>query len=362
MEFIIYTNTVWNSPPRSRHQLANALANKKIKTTFVASNVIGKPALETIKENEYLDVIIPHFPVSRRVRYRTPGINEGYQLWLFPALQKRFDHNVIVICCDFGGYLVGRYFKNLIYYASDDFINNVKLPYLVKAYTVFTQNQLIKTSVFTIATARKLVEDFSKLNKKSFELPLGAPDFETGKHKALREKDGRIKVVLLGFIDKEKTPVKLLQNILALKNTELYLIGPIKDNILDYLSPSERVFPLGIQTGDPLLNTLLEMDVAIAPYYMEDSNSGRTPNKMWQYLAAGKPAVITNLPNVQHWEFPSGTVYKANTENEFIALVKEAYTNDSPQLVAERVKLAKDNSWDKRVEQLLEFIEVNVNF
>ena len=132
MEFIIYTNTVWNSPPRSRHQLASALSNKKIKTTFVAANVMGTPDIETIKVNEFLDVIIPHFPVSRRVRYRTPLLNEGYQLWLFPVLKTRFDKNVIVICCDFGGYLVGKYFKNLIYFASDDFINNVKLPLIMK--------------------------------------------------------------------------------------------------------------------------------------------------------------------------------------------------------------------------------------
>src|SRR5690606_5770424 len=122
----------------------------------------------------------------------------------------------------------GRYFKNLIYFASDDFINNVKLPSIMKAYTIFTQNRLIKSSIFTLATARKLVEDFSKLNSKSFELPLGAPDFEVSKDQLLRKRDGRIKVVLLGFIDKQKTPINLLVNILKVKNAELYLIGPIK--------------------------------------------------------------------------------------------------------------------------------------
>src|SRR5690606_29925836 len=108
-------------------------------------------------------------------------------------------------------------------------------------------------------------------------------------------------------------------------------------------------------------NTLLEMDVAIAPYYMEDSNSGRTPNKMWQYLAAGKPAIITNLPNVQHWEFPKGTVYKANTEEEFVNMVIEAHENDSQHLISERIKLAKNNSWNRRAEQLLEVVKVHIN-
>ncbi|MEX2592076.1 MAG: glycosyltransferase [Anditalea sp.] len=363
MEFIIYTNTAWDSPPRSRHQLAYALANQKVKTTFVAANIQGKPGLENIKVDEYLDVIIPSFPISRRIRYRTPLVNEVYQLWLFPALKKRFENKeVYVICCDFGGYMISKYFDNTIYFASDDFINNVRLPMFMRVYTIFTQKKLIKSSKFVLATARKLVSDFKRYNNKSFELPLGSPDFNINinSNEILRKKDGKIKVVLLGYIDKVKTPVNLLIKILELGNAELHLIGPIKDDILDYLHPSEKVFPWGTQTGEVLMNTLFEMDVAIAPYYMEDSNTGRTPNKMWQYLAAGKPAVITNLPNVQHWEFPPGTVYKANTGEEFVEMIKKAYVEDSHHLIDQRIDLAKNNSWDKRADLLLDYVKVNI--
>lgn len=363
MRFVIYTNTDWEAPPRSRHQLAYALAKKGFKTTFVAANSMGKPSLETIRVNENLEVILPKFPVSRRLRYRTPGLNEGYQLWLFPALRKRFDKDdTYVVCFDFGGYLVGKYFPKLIYYASDDYINNVKLPFFIKAYTTFTQKKLVQTSKMSLATARKLVNDFKEVNAKSFELPLGAPDFNPGLDHAeiLRERDGKIKVVLLGFIDKVKTPVSLLRKILQIHNTELYLIGPVKDDILDDLQPAARVFRLGVQTGEVLAKSLLAMDVGIAPYYMEDSNTGRTPNKMWQYLAAGKPVVVTDLPNIQHWEFPEGTVYKASEEDVFVQMVEKAYREDSQALVAKRIELAKNNSWTRRVDQLLEYVKVNM--
>jgi hypothetical protein len=292
-------------------------------------------------------------------------INEVYQKWLFPILQNTMatkKEDVIVICTDFGGHLIKNYFRKVIYFACDDYINNVKVPFLIKAYTTFTQKRLIKTSNFTIATARKLVQDFSQYNDLSYELPLGAPDFAiNGKlEEVLRERDGKIKIVLLGYIDKVKTPVELLLSILSLENTELYLVGPIKDDILHYLIPQERVHSLGAQTGETLMNTLMTMDVAIAPYYMEDSNSGRTPNKMWQYLAAGKPAVITNLPNVRHWHFPEGTVYKADTDNEFLELIQKAYYEDSIEFIKKRIELAKENSWDKRAELLVELINKNL--
>ncbi len=364
MEFILNTNTIWDAPPRARHQLAYALSEKQIKVTFVAGNVKGKVGTETLKINDYLDVIIPSFPISSRFRYRTPLLNEGYQLWLYSLLKKRMENkDVYVICFDFGGYLAGRFFDKTIYFANDDYINNVQIPAFLKLYTVFTQRQLIISSKFTLATAQKLVSDFSKYNKKSFELPLGAPDYEikVDKEAILRKKDGIIKIVLLGYLDKVKTPLPLLLKILEMDNAMLYLIGPVKDDILEHLHPANKVVSLGTLTGEDLMDALLQMDVAIAPYYMEDSNTGRTPNKMWQYLATGKPAVITNLPNVKHWVFPEGTVYKANTEEQFIDMINKAYHEDNPDLIEARIALAKNNSWGKRAERLLDYIKENFN-
>jgi hypothetical protein len=362
LEIIINTNTIWDSPPRARHQIAYALSKKGIKVTFISGNTYGKPGFERKKINENLEVYIPSFPISRRFRYRTPLLNEGYQFWLYSKLKKMFNpEETVVVTSDFGGYLIPRFFNKSVYFASDDYVNNVKIPIFVKAYTTFTQQKLAGTAGFTVATAKNLVNNFLKYNKRSFELPLGAPDFNIGipYKNILRKRDNVIKVVLLGYFDKVKTPVSLLNKILANRKAEVFLIGPIKDDILDFLKPAHRVHALGTQTGYELLESLVQMDVAIAPYYMDDPNTGRTPNKMWQYLAAGKPAVITNLPNVQHWEFPAHTVYKANDEEEFVRMVNTAYELDSEELIARRIALAKENSWERRADLLLKYVEEN---
>jgi hypothetical protein len=78
---------------------------------------------------------------------------------------------------------------------------------------------------------------------------------------------------------------------------------------------------------------------------------------LWQYLATGRPAVITNLLNVRHWEFPAGTVYKANNDEEFVAFVEQAHKENSDILIKERIAIAANNSWSRRVDQLLEYIE-----
>lgn len=149
----------------------------------------------------------------------------------------------------------------------------------------------------------------------------------------------------------------LINKILEIENVELHLIGPIKDDFLNHLSKEEKVKAHGVLTGDPLSSKLSEMDVAIAPYYMDDPNTGRTPNKLWQYLATGIPAVITNLPNVRHWEFPEKTVYKANNDDEFVSFIKQAYKDNTIELMKERISIAANNSWSKRVDQLLAYIK-----
>ncbi|MBR9777026.1 glycosyltransferase [Cyclobacterium marinum] len=359
MEFIVYTNTEWDGPPRARHQLSHALA-KRFKVTFVAANTIGLPGLKCEKVNGNFELLTPSFPSSFRLRYRMPGLNEAYQLWLYEKLKKHFEgKEVVFICTDFGGYLVGKYFDKFIYMANDDFINNVKVPGWMKAYTTFTQSRLVKTATFNLATAQKLVNDFAEINPKSYELPLGAPEFSKVDitQLSLNREDEKVKVVLLGFIDKKKTPLVLINKILEIENVELHLIGPIKDDFLNHLSKEEKVKAHGVLTGDPLSSKLSEMDVAIAPYYMDDPNTGRTPNKLWQYLATGIPAVITNLPNVRHWEFPEKTVYKANNDDEFVSFIKQAYKDNTIELMKERISIAANNSWSKRVDQLLAYIK-----
>ncbi|WP_238325455.1 glycosyltransferase [Lunatimonas lonarensis] len=360
MEFLFITIDVWDSPPRARHQLAHALS-RNFKVTFVSGNDFGSPSIKRTKVSQNLEVFIPSFPISRRFRYRTPILNESYQIWLLRKVKDLIGmrDDLYVICTDFGGYLTPRYFDRVLYFASDDFVNNIDAPEVVKAYTRYTQNKLVVNSFLALATAKTLVEGFRLLNANSFELPLGAPEFGSSSEILIhvRKRDGRIKVVLLGYIDKVKTPVPLLNKILELGNTEIYLIGPIKDDIVDRLIDRDRVISLGVQSGEVLYRTLNDMDVAIAPYYMEDTNTGRTPNKMWQYLAAGKPAVITNLPNVRHWEFPEHTVYKANSDEEFVQYIKDAYENDSDIHIQKRVELARENSWGKRADHLISLIQ-----
>jgi hypothetical protein len=95
-KFLVNTITDWNEPPRARHQLAEALSQDH-QVTFVSANRFGFiPAIKTVSVSENLTVIIPHFPVDSRVRYRIPLINKIYQNWLFKRIGKEYNDYIVI--------------------------------------------------------------------------------------------------------------------------------------------------------------------------------------------------------------------------------------------------------------------------
>jgi glycosyltransferase involved in cell wall biosynthesis len=70
-------------------------------------------------------------------------------------------------------------------------------------------------------------------------------------------------------------------------------------------------------------------------------------------LATGKPVVSTALPEI--CENASGLVYIARDEEDFVRKVEEVVKEaESPnkELVMRRIKFAKENSWEKRIETI----------
>ena len=84
-------------------------------------------------------------------------------------------------------------------------------------------------------------------------------------------------------------------------------------------------------------------------YVNDERGSHRSPLKLYEYLAAGKPIVSTNHPEVREFSPP---VLIANTPREFIENVEIAIVQNSPDYQQKSIDIAKQHSWDLRVEQM----------
>ena len=137
------------------------------------------------------------------------------------------------------------------------------------------------------------------------------------------------------------------------------LIGPvgIADASTDVstLGSMPNVHLFGAQPYASLPNWLAGADITVIPYRLNTYTESVFPIKFFEFLATGKPVVISPLPAVKaFW----GAVHVAENAQDFVHKCELALA-ESPTdpAVASRLKLAQENSWPQRISTIMEHVE-----
>lgn len=95
-----------------------------------------------------------------------------------------------------------------------------------------------------------------------------------------------------------------------------------------------------------------EFDVCMIPYRLSAYNKSSFPLKFWEFMATGKPIVVSGLPELKAYRHLIGYAKRAD---DFIALCEVALA-DPAKGRDKRIALAREHSWEKRVEQLVRLL------
>ena len=121
------------------------------------------------------------------------------------------------------------------------------------------------------------------------------------------------------------------------------------------LQEMKNVHVMGWIDRDRLLPVCKSFDVCIIPYRRDSGfNPYVNPNKLHEYTAMGKPIVALRGVEV---ETHRDLIWIADTPEQFIGAIEEAFATDSEEKIAERLRVAWENSWDARVSTMLERVE-----
>jgi glycosyltransferase involved in cell wall biosynthesis len=317
---------------------------------FVEKSKIGIPRITVTKKEDHVYVITPYHPVDYRVRYRTPVLNERYHAWLLQkvkALGITFD---IVFTFDHTSHLITSFFENVVYYCGDDFIGNAKvsLPW-INAFHRRIERKLSETAQLCIVTSEYLYERHIQYNKNTHLVMLGSPTIK--QELAYKEPSGTKPV--LGVVSYLNRRMALDVFDALLKKFKVILIGPADATFRKRYEGNANAVFVGTKKGAELYQCLSDVDVCIAPYNENNVNKGGTPNKMWLYLALGKPCVVTNIPAIRNWRFDEGLVYICDNEH-FVENCERAFVENSEEVTHRRVALSRMNSWDNKVQEILD--------
>lgn len=163
---------------------------------------------------------------------------------------------------------------------------------------------------------------------------------------------------LVGALDSYKIDIDLIEKVARLKpDWQFVLIGePIIEKGHDQISKLKQ--QTNIHLLGPIKRTLVPgyvrgFDVCVIPYRHSQYNASSFPLKFWEFMATGKPVIVSGVPEVRRFE---PLISFVDSAEEFIEVAHKWLTNPT-ELTAKRVALAQEHSWEKRVARVLALLE-----
>ncbi len=137
------------------------------------------------------------------------------------------------------------------------------------------------------------------------------------------------------------------------------MIGP-EDIVVDkekftQFKDKKNVHFLGKKEVRLLPNYLKGIDVCIIPFKDSEHVRHCSPNKLYEYISAGKPIVtVPYFPGVNDYD---GALKVAHSKEEFVSSIQTALAEDCAEMVNKRQKIAKNCTWDQRVKMMMNIVE-----
>lgn len=249
-----------------------------------------------------------------------------------------------------------------IYKTSDD----ISQAEYTARHGVRLENEQAKKADLVLATSRELTKKMLAQNLNSVFFPNAANVelFSTALFEDLpkpRELEG-IKTKIIGYSGALSTRLdyELFKKIAEYhKDKTLVLIGS-KDNPYYRkvgLEEMDNVVFCGSMKLEKLPSYLKYFDCAIIPFEKSLLTKSIYPLKLNEYLAAGCPVVVTDFAPLPEFE---SVISIAKDSDEFVRLIDEEINTDNKEKKLARNRLASENSWSSRVEQLWVLISENL--
>jgi glycosyltransferase involved in cell wall biosynthesis len=226
-------------------------------------------------------------------------------------------------------------------------------------------NLLLKSAAIVLATSPELYEQV-KLVRPDVVLCPNAVDYD---HFSVSDSDyleppADISPLLLsnspiiGYIGALARWIdfELIEEVAKLRpGINFLLIGPDHENALPpRLLRNPNIFWIGSKSYNDIPIYLIYVDAAIIPFLVNEMTHAVSPLKLFEYMAAGKPVIVTPMKGSK--DYPG--VLCAKTSQEFSSRIDEALQLKSNNDYIRKIrKVASENTWEVRVNQIMRVVE-----
>lgn len=125
------------------------------------------------------------------------------------------------------------------------------------------------------------------------------------------------------------------------------LVGPLEPGAEVSGAPANVEFT-GFRPYNELPSLLAQFDVVMIPFKVNALTRAVNPVKLYEYFSAGKPTLVTPLPELQRF---APLVYVVDAPEDFLEAVASALA-EPPELALARQAVARGASWDARLDEI----------
>ena len=300
----------------------------------------------------------PYLPFERSCRW-VNRLNQ-YVLFLYIKIIARSKGDLILWNNDPYKYLMGKLLKpKIVVYDCPDAIEFQNSKRRQRIYDQLKKRAL-RESTLSFFTSKVLLDEGRKYSENCFYVPNGV-DTDGFRREGymvpeeMRNLRGSV-IGVVGTFD-ERIDLDLIKFVLEkVEYVTLVFVGPIQSKTGN-LANHPRVIFTGKKDYSEIPCFINRFDVALIPYRINKVTIAVYPVKLHEYLILGKPVVSTDLPEVRQF---SDVVCIARSREEFVQKVFTALENDDEAKRKKRIKVAENNSWDERIRQISEKIELHL--
>jgi|APSaa5957512622_1039677.scaffolds.fasta_scaffold08452_3 glycosyltransferase involved in cell wall biosynthesis len=364
LPLVVATSTTnWHEPPRMRHQVTRQLC--------LFSNVLfvqlpfGSTHQSTYCEkiNPRLNVVFMEDLSFARQKARTYSYTFGrlihslirrevcvavHQTGYRNAILINFSHEIPEL-------MQSPIFTTARYLCNDEFIRGTGTSWKdrwCRRIAVKREQQVATCADQCLGVSSYLVEKLKQYNR-NVHLFLPGHEFSLPRVQDVVIKDRKsrpVNVCFMGYIN-YRLRYDWLLKLAKRDDILLTLLGPVSEKNRVSVEQLEKTMHCQIASplyGADLQHRLSQMDVLIIPYdrRIKAVQAVSSSNKFFQYLACGKPVVISDMPHFV--QLPAGCVYRASSASEFVESVYQAFREDSTAYIHQRLEIAGENHWDSR--------------
>ena len=259
------------------------------------------------------------------------------------------------------------------------FVEKIKPKYLIYEYidelSLFTgysekmvleHNQLLREADVSVATATKLFDEIKGVAKNPI-LSTNAGDYEFFKETSKYSINERIKAKIqnydfvIGYYGALASwfDFELVKEIARQKpNWVWVLVGWDYDSSLSASGIEElsNIICIEAQPYIELPSFLTAFDVATLPFKVNEITLSTSPVKIFEYMAAGKPIISSNLPECRKYD----SIFLYENAEEFISLVNKIQElTETDEYWTTLRDEAYANTWDIKTDEILSALKIN---